>query len=70
MNKSRISLIITCICSLLSSFLLTCSGVQSKPEPMWFQSGITKEVTSGLDVLIDEIAVEGYKVVPLDKAKT
>lgn len=32
--------------------------------------GISKEVTEGLDELLDEMAVEGYKVVPLDKVKT
>lgn len=31
--------------------------------------GVSKEVTEGLDELLDEMGKEGYKVIPLDKVK-
>ena len=69
MSKFKVSLILIWICSVLVAFpVMGYKSAFLSTAPLSWES-IPREVTEGLDDLPDEIAVEGYKVIPLKKVK-
>lgn len=69
MSKFKVSLILIGICSVLVAFPVIGykSAFLSIAHMNW--ESIPREVTEGVDELLNEIAVEGYKVIPLKKVK-